>query len=271
MKKAICFLLAALLLTALMAGCDLQNRRPSSDFIPETEPTEPTEPPETEPTEDTTVDTTAVMQVVVRDLVVEEGSYTDRYGNTYTYKYHVPFIDAEAKYVQGCNREIDRLFGAEVTAQRNAMQDGATLTVSSVDYMTRLRGDILTVYVTMKDMQGEETKAVYTLHSTTGEEISGEQILEYFGLDEDTFAALAMQSVQQYFEKNYGDYDWSDQILYNRARERTLNDEVFTAELPMYIDESDRLTILATIYDLAGASHIEPLIVEWEQNAEETP
>lgn len=263
MKKLFCLLLAALLIGTLFAGCDLQNRKPSSDFIPETVPTESTEPPtyETEPLEPSTA---AVMEVTVRDLVVEDGSYTDRYGNTYNYKYHVPYIDAEARYAQGCNKEIDRLFGAEVTAQRNAMQDGSTLTVLSVDYMTRLRGEFLTVYITMKDVEGEQTRAVYTLNRRTGDEIKGEMILDYLGLDEESFQSLAMNAAGVAFEEAYGEYAWSDQIRYNSARDRSLREENYTAEMPMYIDESDRLTILATLYDLAGAAHTEPIVVEYE-------
>ena len=83
MKKAICFGLAALLLAGLLSGCDLQNRKPSTEFVPETQPTEYAEPPvieapETEPTEATV----AVMQVVVHDLLFEQGEYYDRYGTT---------------------------------------------------------------------------------------------------------------------------------------------------------------------------------------------
>ena len=270
MKRAICLLLAALLLSALFAGCDLQNRRPSSDFIPETVPTEPTEPPETETEESTETTAAAVMQVVVRDLVVEDGTYTDRYNNQYTYKYHVPFIDAEADYAQGCNKDIDKVFGAEVRKQQNAMLDGSTLTVASVDYIYLLRGNILTLYLTMKDFEGEEIKrAVYMFDRTTGEEITGEGLLAFLGIDEETFLALAEQTVETYFEETYGESRLTDQLRYNTAHDRTMREELINVEMPMYIDENDQLTINATIYDLAGESHEVPLVVETEQPAEE--
>ena len=271
MKKVICLLLALLLSAALFVGCDLQNRRPSSDFIPVTEPTESTAPPETVTEEPTVESTAAVMQVVVRDAGTPiEGAYTDRYGNNYKYKYHVPYIDAEAEYAQGCNKEIDQVFGMEVKKQQNAMLDGSTLTIASVDYMTRLRGNILTLYVTMKDFEGEQTRRVYMLNRNTGKEIPGEELLAFLGVDGDTFLALAEQTVEAAFEETYGESRWTDQLAYNSAHDRTMRAENISLEMPMYIDESDRLTILATIYDLAGAAHLEPLVVELEQPAEES-
>lgn len=270
MKRAICLLLAALLLGALFAGCDLQNRKPSSDFIPETVPTEPTEPPETESEESTEETATAVMQVMVRELIIEEGTYTDRYNNRYTYKYHVPFIDAEASYAQICNREIDQVFGAEVKKQQSAMTDGSTLTVASVDYEYRLRGNILTLYVTMQYFEEEESKlAVYMLDRTTGEEIAGEELLKFLGIDKETFLALAEATVETYFEQTYGESRRTDQLRYNTAHDRTMREELFNVEMPMYIDKDDHLTIEATIYDLAGEPHVIPLVVETEQPAEE--
>ena len=264
MKKTICLLLAALLLAALLCGCDLQNRKPSSEFVPENAPTDPTLTYETEVTEEATQAPTEVMQVTVREALMEEGSYTDRYGNSYTYKYHLPFIDGEARYAQGCNSEIQRLFGAEITAQRNAMANNSTLSILSVDYITRLRDDFLTIYITMKSTEGEETRAVYTLYRDTGDQVEGLHLLEWYGLDEETFLELAKDTVQDTFEEKYGEYLWTEMLRYNTARDRTMKEENFSVDMPMYFDEKDQLVILASIYDLAGEKHTEPLVIVYE-------
>lgn len=269
MKRSICLFLTAVCLTALLCGCDLRNRRPSSDFIPVDAPTEtaPQFVEDATETEAAPVET-AVMQVTVRDGMMEDGTYTDRYGHKYTYKYHVPYIDAEGRYAQGCNTEINQRFGAEVLAQRTAMQDGAVLSVLSVDYMTRLRGDILSLYITMKDTAGEETKAVYTLDRYSGEEVPGVRLLAWYGLDEETFLDLAEEKVRDYFSETYGEYSRSEMIRYNNALDRTLAEENFSVEMPMYFDEDDVLVIMATIYDLAGARHSEPIRIEYTPEPE---
>ena len=264
MKKNLSLLLAALLLMGALSGCDLQNRRPSSEFVPGNIPTQASIEVGTEYVPPSTEAAPVVMQVTVHDIVTDEGVYTDRYGNSYTYKYHVPYIDAESRYAQGCNTEISRRFGVEVTAQQNAMRDLSTLTVLSVDYTTRLRGEFITLYIKMIDVEGEESNAVYTLDRYRGDEVSHLAILDWAGIPEEVFPEVAMEATREYFELTYGDYTWDEQIYYNRALTRTMNEENFNVDMPMFVNEKDQLIIYATIYDLAGARHTEPILIEYE-------
>ena len=265
MKRTISLLLAALLLGALLCGCDLQNRRPSSEFVPDMsgyEPPEwtiPTEPETTEPRE------TVVMQATVRDAIVTEGDYVDRYGNEYTYNYRVPFIDAESRYAQNCNREIDQQFTSYVNSARSAMANGSTIDLLTVDYKTRFRSDFLTLYVYRTDIEGEEFRAVYNVNSVDGSQVLPETILAYLGLDEELFLEAARQTVETFFEDNYGDYTWDTMVQYNQAKDRTMRDSNFTLDLPLYIDENDDLVIVAPVYDLAGEKHSETLVVEYQE------
>lgn len=270
MKRTICFLLTALLLAALLSGCDLRNRQPSSDFIPQTEPTEPTQTTEpTEPQAPTEETESASKETAVRETLSETGTYTDRYGTTYHYDFHIPYIDSETAFAQGCNREISERFEQQVKAQLTAMETGEALSVVSVDYLTKLRGSILTLYITVRDVENERTTAVYTVDQKTGEQVAGIEIIKYVGLDEETFLPLAQQAVSDAFEQTYGESEQTDAARYNTAKDRTMAEENISAEMPMYIDQSDRLVILATVYDLAGAKHTEPLVIEITPPAED--
>ena len=269
MKRTICLLLAALLLSSMLAGCDLQNRKPSSEFVPDMsgyEPPEWTIPPEPETT---APKETVVMQAVVRDATVAAGTYVDRYGNEYSYSYRVPYIDAESRYAQGCNREIDQQFSSPVNTARAAMADGGTISLLTVDYTTRLRDSFLTLYVTKTDVEGEESRAIYTVNSVDGSEVLPETMLAYLGLDDETFLEAARRTVEAFFEETYGDYTWDMQIQYSRSRERTLNENNFTMSLPFYLEEDDDLVIVAPVYDLAGERHSETLVVDYQTLLEE--
>lgn len=254
-------MLPILALMLLLGGCNLQNRRPSSDFVPATEATEATRPPETEPTEPTreAVTETASPEVAVRETVNLSGSYMDRYGKKYEYSFHVPYIDSESGYAQGCNREIDTTFGRPVEAARKAMEEQSPLEIRSVDYTTRLRSGMLTVYVTMYDTENEKIRAVYTLDQKTGEAVESARMIAWAELSEEEFLSDAEAAIGAAHMALYNPDGTADPVKYEAARGKTLAEGVVSAQMPLYIDEDDRLVLLVEMYDLAMGRHIEPV------------
>lgn len=253
----ICLLAAALLLS--LCACDLRNRRPSSEFIPQTEPTEATVPPSAEESTQPT-ETSAPEGVVIREVYVKSGSYTDVYGVVFQFSYRLPYLDATTEFAAGCNSEIEARFRNDINAQTTLMDRGEPLTVLSVDYTTRLRGDVLTLYLTEQTIDEGERSAVYTINVKTGEAVPGTVLLELAGLDEETFLALAAAAIGAKYEQENAAL--SDELRYNTALDRTLSEENYGIGMPMYLDENDRLVIVATIYDPAGGSHLVPLPLE---------
>ena len=258
MKKA-CILLVAVLLLELFCGCDLQNRRPSSEFIPETTAPAPTEAANPEPTEPPTEETTEAREVVVHEVFSQNGTYTDGNGKNYTYSYHLPYLDAETDYAMACNVEIESHFRAVADAQAALMEEHRPLEVLSIDYETRLRGDVLTVYVTQKGTEkANDASAVYTVDRSTGEQVPGLTLVKLGGFaDEESFRAAAEEAIRDAFAKEYAEFEGD--VSYDTALELTLREENYGVDMPMYLDRNDRLVIFATLYDPARAPHSVPL------------
>lgn len=252
MKKLIC-ILALLTFLAALGGCDLRNRRPSSEFIPQTEPTAPTEAPATEPTETQPPATTEARELVVREIYAKRGSYTDRDRTTFEYSYRLPFLDYSGEFVARTNGQIDSQFRTVIDRQLKAMDEDEPLTVLRIDYQTRLRGDMLTIYLTQTDVDGKEFNAVFTVNRKTGKEITGEAILRYVGLTEEAFLELAETAVRDAFDEQYGDR--RDDLRYTTALDKTLAEGNISTDMTMYLNQDDQLVIVATLYDLAGASY----------------
>lgn len=256
MRRLLC-IAAALCLLLTLCGCDLRNRRPSSEFIPETQATEPTEPPETEqtaePTQTAPPESTQPPQLIVRETSSKRGVYVDRYYESVEYSYRLPFVDFESSYCAQVNTTISAEFGKAIDSQLAAMETGEPISIVTVDYETRLRGGTQTLYVWLENVEGKTYESVFTFDQQTGAQASGAQILECAGLTEAEFLPLAEQTVRAAFDAEYGAH--ADDLRYTTSLDKTLAEGSIRVDMPMRLNREDRLEIEATLYDLAGAAY----------------
>ena len=259
--KTLSRLLILGLVLCLLCGCDLRNRRPSSEFIPATQPTESTAPPETEsvpPTETAPVK----KELRVLDVYSKNGTYIDGDGRTIRYSYLVPMVDSDSDFAAACNTEIDKLYRAPADEQLALMDARKPLTVDRIDYETHLIDNVLTLYVTLHGVDAaDDSYSVYSFDKRTGKEADHKTLLKLGGFeDEESFLVQAAQAIQARFEKDYADQQ--DELGYDDALDRTLREDNYGVEMPMHLDKEGRLVIAATLYDLARQPH--PVLITLE-------
>ena len=226
-------------LAALLCGCSLRNRQPSSDFIPETAaPTATEVPASSQPPAPSATEPAQPEEIRVHEELTE-GSYTDRSGVEYLYSYRLPLIDAVTADTNRYNELIDRQYRKPVSEQFLAMENYEPLTILQTDYHVRLRGDLLTLYLSQVDATGHQIRSdVFTFNRWSGVEATPGDYLDYLGLDDETFLARAEATVKAELARQAIDLSQS----------RPLSDDgSFGLDMPMYLDQDDALWICTTI------------------------
>lgn len=248
MKKRI--LIFPLLLILLLSGCDLRNRRPSSDFIPATNAPRTTssdnatEPVETEP------EVKELTRHSVRTVVSETASYTDIYGREWTYEYRIPFVDFPTTEASTCNIEIDSLYRRAISAQLTLAETGQPLTVPKIDYECYYTGELITLNVWKELTSGEIERSVYCFRST-GTMATSSEILEAVWIDPDEFLLKLQELVEaRYVKDNAGN---EEQVGYPRYLEKSLELVENVDKVTLYADVEDHVFALVKMYDAFGS------------------
>lgn len=253
MKKRLIIL--AVILVLLLSGCDLRNRRPSSDFIPATNAPRPTSPKqETEATEPEQ-EIKELTRHSVRTVLSESETYVDIYGNEWTYSFRLPFVDFPTREASQCNNEIDRLFRREISGQKTLAETGQPLTIPTIEYACYYTGTLITVNVWKEETTGDITRSVYCFRPSGTMATSGE-ILDAVWMDPDEFMIKLQELVEKRYKKdNKGS---EDEVTYERYYERTMEMIEDVEDVTLYADEEDKVYALVKIYDaFGGLSQIE--------------
>lgn len=249
MKKHILLFISILLL--LCSGCQMRNRRPSSDYVPSThaprttaqaESTQPTKAVE-EPQEK------ELTRHSVRTVVQEEDSFIDIYGKSWTYDYRLPFVDYPTTEVSGCNNEIDKLYRRIIKDQKALADSNQPLSVPTIDYECYYTGDLVTVNVWAEKIDGTVDRSVYCFRAD-GTMAAGSEILKAVWMDEETFLAKLRELLEaRYIRDNAGK---EDVVTYDTNLEKTLEPITAADDISLYADSEDRVFALVALYDAHG-------------------
>lgn len=246
MKKILpVFLLLVILLTA---GCDLRNRRPSSDFIPPTHETDPR--PTVSPTEASITPIETSERKLTRHSVHSVSNthdiYTDIYGKEWSYEFKLPFVDYPTMDASNCNREIENHFLRIIKEQQKLASELQPLSYSKIDYLCYTTGDLITVNVWAESTEGETDRAVYCFRDD-GSFATPTEILDALWIDEDAFyEALVEKLTATYEAHNIG---MEEEAGYQTNLDNTLKQAEDLNNLQMYASEDDRLYVLVNVYD----------------------
>lgn len=252
-------LAAALLLT----GCDLRNRRPSSDYVPSdaangtpaqsaqpTVPapgrTEPVGPGPDQPGEP------------VRTVLSESGVYR----GDFSYSYRIPFLDLPDAYAMGCNGEISERFDAPAHAALEAMRDRRDPELASVDFTWDVFGSVLTLRVrkVAADPPAEEL-GIYCVNAATGAKPTLAAFCEAAGIQPERLPDLLQEAVRIRFRELAGTKYAETDSEYTTALTLTLSRLADPSALPMTMTEDGRLSVAVSFSLPSGGSLTDALIL----------
>ncbi len=255
-------LLPVLALLVLLAGCDLKNRESSAHFIPSGP--RPTQAAETQATQ-----TPAPPQVTalpsqaggaVKTVLDQSGTYAYA-DQTLAYRYRLPYIDLPGAWAMACNREIDDRFLTPAQTALADMEAYQPVDLQTVDYTADVQGPILTLRLYSRTAGGGTASAVYSVLLADGTKVPGQTFLDQAGLSREELTRRAMAAAEQWYAAAYGSMEQQSPVNYRDNLDRTLDPSAFTEELPMYLTEDGRLTVIATVYDLSGAPRAVELVL----------
>lgn len=281
MKK----ILALLLCLLLLSGCanvglpiDLPTEAPTT-AAPETtrtpagtettaaaEPPVTTElPPDTEaPTEtDAPVTTTEAPQQpepvdpwsIPGVSYFDQGYYEDDLGNSWTWSYELPCLNADTPGAREINEAIDASFGKDVREAQQAMEDKLSLVMYHIGSRWVLWEDVLSVIIMEHTDWGFTNYGVYCYDTVSGEHLDTPALLRRMGISEDVFLEICRQQMIQYYKDEYAGIpnDQKEQYGYYDGLERQITGDYVNLELMAYPDENGDVAIIAPIVSLAGA------------------
>ncbi len=129
MKRFALIILSAMLALCLCACGDISNSKAQDSEQPQPALAQ----------QDMTVD------VLVRSVFEDGGTYTDSYGNEYSYSYSIPALSAETEDAQRLNQALLNKLHPIINDEINAMGGNSSLTVERVDYLANLNGSIVSI------------------------------------------------------------------------------------------------------------------------------
>lgn len=219
-------------------------------------PTEqPTQAPATEaPTEaPQRVDPWSLMG----EASFDQGSYTDNVGNSYTYSYAIPCLLADTPDAKAVNADIDAFFGKMVREQKEGIEAGTSLSLSSVGYYGEVWGDVLSLVV-MGHWDWEFTDyRVYCYDVSTGSRLDTAAVLDKMGITQADFLETCKARFRQCFEENYSSIpvEQRDTYGYNEALKTVDGPDYVNMDLMIYPSATGDLQVVAPIVSLAGAAY----------------
>lgn len=259
MKKALPWLLALLL---LLAGCELRNRRPSSDFVPSGTPAAaPGAAANGAPQGSGTVPApSASAGDAVKTVFRAEAETLPVYGGVLCH-YEVPFLDLPGVYAAGCNQEINERFETPARASLEAVQANRAPVITTVDYTWDVRGGVLTLRLHRRDLDGSEQWGIYSVDAETGEKVPVAVFCEAAGIPADGLHAALQAAVEERFRTIVGGKYAEQALPYTTALTQTLSSLADLSALSMHLTEDGRLSIAVPTVDPDGGRSTEEIIL----------
>ncbi len=185
----------------------------------------------------------------------EMGSYTDQYGNEYSYYYSLPnFYESGHRDLKRINQLIDGFYWPIIETELNAMEVGEFLTYDYVDWQSACYNGILFFHVFAYTYDWEE-HAVFYIDLETMEELSPEEMLERMGIGEDEFVETARVRAEDIFVSYFSEIPEEDRDAYGyyECLEDTLSDDNINLDIPIFVDNRGDITVYLPICSMAGS------------------
>lgn len=256
MKKFLVVSLALVLVLGCLSGCFfVRIDKPVTDILkPQDESVQklPEEKPviETLPTVSSLPELQPAMDMNDPISEIYDLAMTDDYG--YTATYNVPQINCDSADAQRINAEIEEVYGGILEEELQHHEEGVSFICEYIKWWTVPNGEYsFALIVSCLYPGGNEYFSVYNFDGMSGREIKNEEILTHFGLTEEEFLDLTRSAAEAYFVDSFS--SMSDDPYYEDRLEFTVADEQIHSGLPMFINETGGLSVIAEIGSLAGA------------------
>jgi hypothetical protein len=253
MKKLLPFLL---LLSLLLCACSSAG----GSIAPLPGTADPTAAPSQEPAPQITSEPAPAPAatpepVVIYDAYCKIGSYDDSLSNHWDYVLRIPAIQAPGSDATRLNQEMYTALYPYVKDALDAMESMVSLGICGVDYKVYVNDSLISIVSEVDTDWGFESYYTVNYDAESKTEVDRAALLARFGLDEEGFLALAVQTVDKYFKEHYDspnipkDSFWQDRYDKSAAREN------FTQDCQLYVNDQGQLCMIFKLYSFAGADY----------------
>ena len=263
MRRLLPLLLALLLPTLLVMGCDLRNRQDSADLIP-TGPYQTVNPNGSGYAGTPAVSGNTPIFPSEQSAVKTVLSYSGQIPLTRpprTYSYQLPLIDLPGAHAAGCNQDIEDFFGTLIRQSLEAMERSEEPLLERLSYTSYTIEGILTLRVDRRDSDGSDSQAWYTVDAETGGEVSVSRLFAAAGI-EGKPETVINEAVTARFAQRCGQSAASDpDTAYRTALLRTQEGLSPLTPNRMHLNENGSLTVAFELFSPKGGSSIDQLVL----------
>jgi len=193
--------------------------------------------------------------LTVVDYCLYEGSYTGPNGTVKAYRYRLPKIEGKTEDIKKANKEIEELAKEYVEPELENMEKKEEILGSFCDYTVGSRGNITSVYVRMDTETDEDMHYVWNFRND-GSKAENADVFKEFSLNGKEFVKRAKEQaalhVADYLDENNSKTIQKD---LKECYDKTL--EGCTEKMPVFINESNMLSMVLGVHTVAGAQYIE--------------
>lgn len=181
----------------------------------------------------------------------QSGSYTDSLGNTYSYFYNIPMLSSSTGDALQLNQYLMDTLDPVVQQELDAMQEGVSLTVTSVDYHAYVTGSIVSVIASVRYPNDYIDYCVVNFDAAAGAEADTQCLLEYAGLSEEDFISAATAALDSYYQSAYASMLDDDfcQEQYHRSLEKMIENGY---KPTVFLSQSGKLCVIADVFTPVG-------------------
>lgn len=192
-----------------------------------------------------------VADDLVKTYRKKEIKYTDNVGNSYDYTIAIPEILIDSPDAQLCNDYLKATLEPEANEALDAMKNGYSSMLSSINYQAWTWNHTLTVYVECLTVQGHSVYDAYTFDLDTGLLMDNRSVAEKLGMNWDDCLDKMEDTVEHEFERLFGAA--SDDAFKEMMEERNTWEKNLR-EMVLFPSQGGVPQLLTRVYSLAGAA-----------------
>ena len=197
--------------------------------------------------------------VIVSELIGEDGVGSDSQGTEYQYSYHVPQIDDDTPDAAAINEELAALYGELAEGSLKNVKAKEIPGCSMITYESYRSGDVLCLVMKCAYYYGPfEEFGAYSYDTAKGVRLTNADILERKGVTRERYLYAVRCAAAKCYDDQYFPI-WEDfgfDMLsgdYQERRSWTLSARDITPDMPLYLDNDGVLHTIAAIGCHTGA------------------
>lgn len=184
--------------------------------------------------------------------------YTAVEKNVGDYKFEIPAINVNTDEIINLNKEILDNGNKLIEGTQNMSESGDGY---SFEYKYYLNNNIVSlVTIEHYPYNGYETHEVYNYDIYTGEKIEKEELMSIASMTEDDVIKASKKEFGNYFKKMFKSTGAESTEYYTQAYNDTIASKNCGTDNPMFLGENGNLSVIATIYTMAGSGQYEYII-----------